>query len=86
MTILVYTCVQRIHICIHRASIPPLNTSWYDYNYTQLKGARARRRARTFFRILPAYTIIILDHHGVVIKFQRSKYAASTGSLRLQVE
>ena len=31
-------------------------------------------------------TIIILDHHGVVIKFQRSKYAASTGSLRLQVE
>ena len=29
---------------------------------------------------------IILDHHGVVIKFQRSKYAATTGSLRLQVE
>ena len=29
---------------------------------------------------------IILDHHGVVINFQRSKYAASTGSLRLQVE
>ena len=29
---------------------------------------------------------LILDHHGVVIKFQRSKYAASTGSLRLQVE
>ena len=51
-----------------------------------IKGARSRRRARAFFRILTAYTIIILDHHGVVIKFQRSKYAASTGSLRLQVE
>ena len=51
-----------------------------------IKGARSRRRARAFFRILTAYTIIILDHHGVVIKFQRSKYAASTGNLRLQVE
>ena len=51
-----------------------------------LKGARSRRRARAFFRILTAYTIIILDNRGVVFKFQRSKYAASTGSLRLQVE
>ena len=51
-----------------------------------LKGARSRQKARSFFQILTAYTIIILDYHGVVIKFQRSKYAASTGSLRLQVE
>ena len=54
--------------------------------FTVIKGPRSRRRARAFFRILPAYTIIKLDHHGVVIKFQRSKYASSTGSLRLQVE
>ena len=37
-----------------------------------LKGARSRRKARSFFQILTAYTIIILDYHGVVIKFQRS--------------
>ena len=49
-----------------------------------VKGPRSR--ARPFFRMLPAYTIIKLDHHGVVIKFQRSKYASITGSLRLQVE
>ena len=37
------------------------------------------RDPHAFFRILTAYTIIKLDHHGVVIKFQRSKYASSTG-------
>ena len=62
------------------------NFLYIDNNINYIKGARSRRRARAFFLILTAYTIIILDHQGIVIKFQRSKYAASTGSLRLQVE
>ena len=39
---------------------------------TDLKGARSRLRARALFRILAAYTIIILDNHGVEIKLQRA--------------
>ena len=37
-----------------------------------IKGARSRLRARALFRILAAYTIIILDNHGVEIKLQRA--------------
>ena len=37
-----------------------------------VKGARSRLRARALFRILAAYTIIILDNHGVEIKLQRA--------------
>ena len=60
---------------------------YFQYNYNtilcsadQTEIIGPRRRARAFFRILPAYSIIILDHHGVVIKFQRSKYTVRTGS------
>ena len=38
----------------------------------KIKGARSRLRARALFRILAAYTIIILDNHGVEIKLQRA--------------
>ena len=39
----------------------------------EFKGPHSRRRTRALLRILPAYTIIILDHNVVEFKFQRSK-------------
>ena len=83
-----YSCLQ-LHVHVYKEHV--VFVEYYVHvhcmhNYVYFKGPRSRRRARAFFLILSAYSIIILDHHGVVIKFQRSKYTASTGSLCLQVE
>ena len=39
----------------------------------EFKGPRSRRQTHALFRILPTYTIIILDHDVVEFKFKRSK-------------
>ena len=63
-----------------RADSPGHSAKYGSYTFIEMtcnkvvdfKGARSRLRARALFRILAAYTIIILDNHGVEIKLQRA--------------